>query len=154
MNTARFLKYVWPFYNITHERAKVSGWVLSSWSLLSAQSVILIGQDGLKNFDLKHELKFWWCKACNRNIRSSLKYLIGKKFVEEKWQNLWLGDENFPRRNIYPTNIFARWIFLPYECYPIINISGGKWRYFLIPPHEYSIEHPDFKVDCNWSWLD
>ena len=74
------------------------------------------------------------------------------------------------KRNFYPTNIFIRWIFLPDKYYQIIEVSGGEWRTFLIFPHEFSIQPPNFKViirenkkvaagrkeyfDCNWWWLD
>lgn len=53
------------------------------------------------------------------------------KFCREKVTKFWLRDEDFPRRNFYRPNFFARWIFLPNEYHQRIKISRGNWRVFL-----------------------
>ena len=60
-----------------------------------------------------------------------------------RWRNVtkcWLGDKNFPRRNLrdeyfYPMNIFTQQILSGGKG----EIFGGKLRNFLNPSHEYSI---------------
>ena len=63
------------------------------------------------------------------------------KFCREKVTKFWLRDEDFPRRNFYRPNFFARWIFLPNESkfpgeieeisffffFPIIFHSTLEW---------------------------
>ena len=50
---------------------------------------------------------------------SFVSYLIAENFVGEKWRNF--SDETFT-------------IFLPDECYQMIEISEGQCRIFLIFP--------------------
>ena len=60
-----------------------------------------------------------------------------------RWRNVtkcWLGDKNFPRRNLrdeyfYPMNIFTQQILSGGKG----EIFGGKLRNILNPSHEYSI---------------
>ena len=95
------------------------------------------------------------------------------KFCREKVTKFWLRDEDFPRRNFYRPNFFARWIFLPNEYHQRIKISRGNWRDFLffffpnnIPFNAWMTAMLPVSVKkqeesccrekpwCKWWWLD
>ena len=56
MNTARFLKYVWPFYNIVHERVKENGNLLILDSIrIKNVDTLVVGNLSINSLDPKFD---------------------------------------------------------------------------------------------------
>ena len=56
MNTARFLKYVWPFYNIMHERVKEKGNLLILDSIrIKNVDTLVVGNLSINSLDPKFD---------------------------------------------------------------------------------------------------
>ena len=52
-HTARFLKYVWPFYNIMHERVDMCNWLLKKTGLWEENISDLKGKESERLYHLK-----------------------------------------------------------------------------------------------------
>ena len=56
MNTAKFLKYVWPFYNIMHERVKENGTLLILDSIrIKNVDTLVVGNLSINSLDPKFD---------------------------------------------------------------------------------------------------
>ena len=56
VNTARFLKYVWPFYNIMHERVKENGTLLILDSIrIKNVDTLVVGNLSINSLDPKFD---------------------------------------------------------------------------------------------------
>ena len=82
----------------------------------------------------------WWSQQISQSLNGNA--LSGKMPYRGSMRKFWLGDKT----NCSPINIFTQGIFLPDECYQITEVSGGK---SLMPPHEFSIQCPNFKLGVN-----
>ena len=63
VNTARYLKYVWPFYNIMHERVKTT-FLLVFFNFIPME----VTQDNWKSTNIRH----YSGKQCGKSIESGV----------------------------------------------------------------------------------
>ena len=80
VNSTRFLKYVWPFYNIMHERVKEILWIIvGEWREIHG---IVYKQNGWKDVRARHTCVY---PGLNRNVLAKASiFLVFKQIKQVK----------------------------------------------------------------------
>ena len=78
VKTARFLKYVWPFFRITHESVKRSRFstILRKLTSISWSTTLglILGKTEYYKFEI-NPANIYFLKVNNRNIKKGVKYV-------------------------------------------------------------------------------